>query len=105
MDNTGSVMLRYLNDVTEEFEFVTTGDKSVSNEQVDSCKSRHDVAYTLTLDMTFNGTNFRCETSPAFNSSEERIINIVPGEFILKINSLIDSFYNSTCRNKVYKKG
>ena len=80
VDNTGSVTLTYLDDVTDLYADVTDGDKSADVVPSDSCKARHNVTYTLTPDMTLNNTRVRCQTSSADNVSEEAIVLVIPGE-------------------------
>ena len=80
VDNTGSVTLTYLDDVTGEYRDVTLGDRKESVTYNDSCKTGYDVTYTLTLDMTFNNTRVRCQASSAANVSEEKIVRVIPGE-------------------------
>ena len=96
--DTGSVALTYLDDVTGTVMTLPSDvidQESTDITAVDSCKFTHDVTYNLTLDMTFNATGFRCQSSPSLNTSEPTTVNVIPGELLHYKRYITHSFYIS----------
>ena len=62
VDKTGTVFLAVFNILTGVFDEVYFGEKTSNVMSVDECKVEHRVTYTMTMDITFNSTIFRCET-------------------------------------------